>query len=1687
MHIKILFILIVSAMLIFSLTDSGEFNNKSESRYINKDLKLNPDLLQLKEPADNILKENKNIENGKDENIETSWKENVMRNIEKEEYNIVFDDDKNTFRSANRKNNISFEYGKDGFTAKSMQKMKPLFDVNDETIPEDKKKYEEIPEWNVSLKLSEVVSGASHNNSVKGAGFSLKNSKLKTENNNAFIEDNNIRINYTNSEEGMRQDFIIRKKPEGSGKLKLNFSADTKLRIIVGADALTFKDDKGTEKMKYSALKVWDANGKILHAYFDKNIDEKINKGKKTSGLKSFAIKVNDDEAVYPVTIDPISTSPSWTVTGGYSFGSTVCAAGDINGDGYGDVLVGAKENSTNYSSDGKVYCYLGSASGLSVTSSWSVIGSNDFSRLGHSISTAGDVNGDGYSDVILGEPGYKISGITYGRVLLFLGSASGLPASPSWTGILNTPGNTGSSVSTAGDVNGDGYSDIIVGSSNGYKDTSTHSGVAYLYLGSASGLPVLPDWTVRGTGYLESFGSSVCSAGDINGDGYSDVVVGAQDYSYSASSSKEGAAYAYYGSASGLPLTANWFKTGIQPGYNFGYKVHTAGDVNGDGYSDVVVGAPNNNGTGKAYVYHGSASGLSASPDWTATGEANARFGFAAGTAGDFNGDGYADLIVGAYYNSGGKALVYQGSAAGLSAAAIWIKNGDSTTVAYGFCVGTAGDVNGDGYSDIIVGAYEPKAFAYNGSPSGFPDTYSWTYNGSQSFGWTVASAGDLNGDGYGDVIIGAPDYNNGTFTVGRFYIFQGSPNGLSPAPSLIKTGTNSGSSIYRVGICVAPAGDVNGDGYSDVAVGISNGVFAVNSYGGVEIYYGSASGISSTPSWTKSSTVSGDEFGNSVASAGDINGDGYSDLIAGAWKLNTESGAAYCYYGSENGLSAVANWSAAGAFGSWYGYSVSSAGDVNGDGYSDVVVGAPNLNSYGGAYVYHGSAAGLSVSPDWFYQTPYTNSKYGISVACAGDVNGDGYSDVLIGLYKYTIGIVQAGAAACYYGSSTGLNTLYPEWFDTAPNEYSQFEFGRCVSSAGDVNGDGYSDIIVSASYPFGDVYCYYGSPSGPSLVHAISYNNNSTLRFGFSAASAGDVDGDGYSDLLIGAYFTGGGHAFLYKGNSASGKSSFVQQFKPGNNSLLGTGGWTGTDGQVKYGIFGRSSYGRADGKIVYEHKLRGTAFNSLSNTSGSGTGTFYQDLGLNGIIINSNASGLNSEKEYKWRARVQYSQVNNPYQKLGPWRFYNSQFPLPYEGFKPKSVPVIPLNPAFALNFDGVNDYVALPDSLTSSLTQGEGITVEYMFKGTDIKSAVVFKNSNGFIISGDSGKHVISSDGGFIDGLPIGGGIYDGEWHQIVFTWKRNTVNGFKSYLDGFLQAERNTADVTLPAITAGGSLGGSPATGNYMSGSMDEVRLWNRAMTNEEIEYRYLCILNGNVQGLRANFHFNQGYSNHNNSTVTTLYDTSMHSNNGSLINFALQGTNSNWIAPGAGGFECISAATLNLSVIPQGFYNTSGNLNMRDTVTVYLHSPSPPYAVIDSAKSVIDSVSFNANFTFWNASTGNYYFSVRHRNSIETWSSYDESMNTWNTLYYSFTFGTYSAYGGNLAYLASFKYGIYSGDVNQDGIIDGTDVSNADNDAFNSVSGYVNTDVTGDSFVDAADVSIVDNNAYNSVSVLSP
>ncbi|MBK9226317.1 MAG: SBBP repeat-containing protein [Ignavibacteria bacterium] len=179
---------------------------------------------------------------------------------------------------------------------------------------------------------------------------------------------------------------------------------------------------------------------------------------------------------------------------------------------------------------------------------------------------------------------------------------------------------------------------------------------------------------------------------------------------------------------------------------------------------------------------------------------------------------------------------------------------------------------------------------------------------------------------------------------------------------------------------------------------------------------------------------------------------------------------------------------------------------------------------------------------------------------------------------------------------------------------------------------------------------------------------------------------------------------------------------------------------------------------------------------------------------------------------------------------------------------------------------------------------------------------------------------------------------------------------------------------------------------------------------------------------------------------------------------------------------------TLNLTALIQGFYNSSSDLMVQDTVRVYLRSSASPYAIVDSAVSILSNTGAGA-FIFSNAvNSTNYYIAVKHRNSIETWSNTAQQF-TSNSMTYDFTTANTQAYGDNMMQADSspLRFAIFSGDVNQDGTVDATDVSNIDNDASNFVSGYVASDLTGDDFVDGTDFAIADNNAANFVSVAKP
>jgi hypothetical protein len=415
--------------------------------------------------------------------------------------------------------------------------------------------------------------------------------------------------------------------------------------------------------------------------------------------------------------------------------------------------------------------------------------------------------------------------------------------------------------------------------------------------------------------------------------------------------------------------LQPDWEAFGGQADAWFGHSTSSAGDVNNDGYDDVVVGAYQYDAAeidaGRAEVYLGGPSGLASTPIWSAEGDTEgAGFGFSVGSAGDVNGDGYDDIIVSAYqrvgelYDDEGRVYVYHGSATGPESSPAWTVDGGQASGQFGISVNGAGDVNADGFDDVIIGAQnydvdsdstsEGMIWVYHGSASGLSDTPAWTMEGEQAdakLGRRVASAGDVNADGFGDVLIGANRYDGPELDEGRAWVFLGGPDGLDTAPNAV---LEIDQAYARHGTSGGGAGDVNADGYDDVIVGAVRYTNGETYEGGAFLYYGSAAGVETSYSWSFESNQHHANVGksNSVNGAGDVNGDGTADVVIGGWyydETRTDEGRAWVFYGSPSGLSAAPDWSTPGLYTeACLGLSSAAAGDTDGDGVGDLLLGS-------------------------------------------------------------------------------------------------------------------------------------------------------------------------------------------------------------------------------------------------------------------------------------------------------------------------------------------------------------------------------------------------------------------------------------------------------------------------------------------------------------------------------------------------------------------------------------------------------------------------------------------------------------------------------------------------------------------------------------------------------------------------
>jgi uncharacterized repeat protein (TIGR01451 family) len=441
-----------------------------------------------------------------------------------------------------------------------------------------------------------------------------------------------------------------------------------------------------------------------------------------------------------------LPASPNWSASVDQEvayLGWTVAAAGDVNHDGYGDVLASAINYDHPEAEEGLVQLYLGGAGGLADSPAWSVESDKAYALLGTAVVNAGDTDLDGFEDMLVTARDYGRH-VQGGAAFLYPGTASGLSSTPSWSVIEPLTDARFGASAAAGDVNGDGYADVIIGApyyrTNPTEPQETYSGKAYVYYGSKTGLSDTPGWQVTGDQDWGLFGYAV-TACDVNHDAFSDVIVSAIDYDHGQSN--EGRVFIYFGAADGAETTAFWTVEPDVAESDFGIAL-SCGDVNRDTRPDLVVGAQTYSSgeanEGAVFVYYG------VGPDGPFPGEvqviqgsvANAHFGAAVDASGDLDFDGYKDLAVGApYYSTTGLAeegrlSVYRGAAGGLETPAAWTGEVGQAYGYLGSSVAWAGDVNGDGSSDLLGGApyYDADGlsdtgavFAWYGFPPGSAD----------------------------------------------------------------------------------------------------------------------------------------------------------------------------------------------------------------------------------------------------------------------------------------------------------------------------------------------------------------------------------------------------------------------------------------------------------------------------------------------------------------------------------------------------------------------------------------------------------------------------------------------------------------------------------------------------------------------------------------------------------------------------------------------------------------------------------------------------------------------------------------------------------------------------------------------------------------------------------------------------
>ena len=519
---------------------------------------------------------------------------------------------------------------------------------------------------------------------------------------------------WENKDVGVEHAFQITEKPAGeSGSLRIEVAiAATDLQVSADKQSVHVIAPRGPA-LDYKALKVTDANNRILASHFE-------------AAAGGVSIVIDDAKASYPILVDPLLTnkdpSATWEGSDAGAFGKlgwSVSTAGDVNGDGYADVLVGTNNGITPDYTNARVLLFLGSPTGL-LPSSWTygtTVG-GDHPTVGQG---AGDVNGDGFDDILIYDSDLDATDGLGGPSSLYLGSAMG----PSVERAARMAG----TLFPVGDVNHDGKADLAL--------PGFHTSTVDIFAGTDTGISNGPSFRLAATGSRPL----TLVSGDFNGDGMIDIIFADSGQINPVGGAAESAINIFYGTAAGFPggiVAPSETRFGGSPNNGFASTLASAGDVDHDGRIDLLIGiSPTPSGAdfsappGSVDLYLGGAAGLATTRSWSVAGRGVGYYNGAVGnevpipsfpmaSAGDVNKDGFGDVIVGAQYEPNshggtGKAMVFLGSAKGLAPTPALsveqpdnplVNPGSDTRIFVGHSVGTAGDVDGDGFDDVLIGA---------------------------------------------------------------------------------------------------------------------------------------------------------------------------------------------------------------------------------------------------------------------------------------------------------------------------------------------------------------------------------------------------------------------------------------------------------------------------------------------------------------------------------------------------------------------------------------------------------------------------------------------------------------------------------------------------------------------------------------------------------------------------------------------------------------------------------------------------------------------------------------------------------------------------------------------------------------------------------------------------------------------